>query len=357
MSDYKSALKKLNTSFVIVIIVLAACLTGVNMTDVVAKYYIDDISRETIVANTFYFSSDYLDVPDENGNPPEYSVNGWDGMTDKSFAFVIRNYENPLLFNDSAQDLDYEISYSTSAEDSALIDVSLWKYEPDNVNAVNGYIQITSGSRMTIKGDNSHYNHDDYKIMISSKNPSVPIERDVKVSVTAQSINVNYQKTITTNIILRYTEYAAYIAQKGFVSTDQKLAALDYAICTANEQSGDSLLNSYSKLATKTLLVTWNNDYLEFDRFDERKENESDIIYIDETVIDGNVCTLTYVQDNAKNLKGIQIIDRANKKGYIYFDSLPYSKFNLIFYKNYGVDDSVWQSIDYDDLVTVNICE
>ena len=56
--------KKLNTCYKIALFVALFVINGFGILSVSAKYIDRNVSREAVVANTFYFSSDYLDVAD-----------------------------------------------------------------------------------------------------------------------------------------------------------------------------------------------------------------------------------------------------------------------------------------------------
>ena len=182
--------KKLNIHVKIVLFMFVLSQGFGEFDSALGKLFIKDISRETIVSNTFYFSSDYLDERDNNNNAPEYTMTGWDGRTSKSFAFVLRNYENPLLYNDSAQDVDYKLSYTTNYGDD--INVSIWRHMPNDPNAVNGYVEVSQGAVETLVGGVAEYTHNDYKILIESKDPNVAIEHDVSVEIDAITVNTEY---------------------------------------------------------------------------------------------------------------------------------------------------------------------
>ena len=310
-----------------------------------AKYFFKDVSEETIVANTFYFSSDYLDERDDNGTPPIFTMNGWDGRTTKNFAFVIRNYENPLLFNDSSQNVDYKITYKTDYTDD--VKVSLWKYEPDSPDAVNDYVLVPTGQVQTIEGGVAAYNRNDYKIVVESKNPSVPIEKDIEFEVDATTVNTKYIKQISAKVKILYTKYTSYITSKGFKDVTKESHALTYNICTANQQEQTDMTNTDTLIATKTFCLHWNNEYLQINKFDNRLV-DSDYIYIgtanDEAL---GIYTKAYIEENLDEFKNKVIIDNldGNNTGYLYYDTLPFSEFNIRFFKRTGIEDEIWDDI------------
>lgn len=378
MGSRKANIRKLNKILCLALVICVVLMYGASLTTVIAKYIDKDISREAVVANTFYFSSDYLDVADADG-PPSYNVNGWDGKTTKSFAFMIRNYENPLLFNDSAQDVTYTISYDNTYSDK--VKVTLYKHQPGAAGAdSDGYIVIPSGTDMVLKGGASEFTHDDYKIKIESLDSDVAIEHDVPVLITAKTKNTQYIKTISTQIVLKYTEYSSFIASKGIENYSKTLHALDYIVCTANEQDTSEMINAYSLLATKLLCVEFDHKYLTLDKFDDRKISDSKIkivrtveqgsgaVTVKITDIHGVVTTLT--GDNAENfvidkLKKyvtdymnieIEYADGQEDKHYIMFAALPFSQFKFTMHKKLGVKDEIWEDISsVDDMISVRI--
>lgn len=329
--------------FAMFVLVFSVFMCGFDV--VLAKYFFKDVSSETIVANTFYFSSDYLDERDELGTPPIYTMGGWDGKTTRNFAFIIRNYENPLLYNDSSQNVDYKITYETDYSDD--ISITLWKHMPDSPDAVNEYVKVPSGEIQTIKGGEAAYNHNDYKIMIESKNPSVPIEKDIEFEVDATTVNTKYIKQISAKVKVQYTKYTSYITSKGFVDVTKDSHALKYNICTANHQEQSDMTNTDTLIATKTFCLHWNNEYLQINRFDNRLVDDE--YYYIGTANDeaNNTFTEEYIKDNLDDFKNKVIINNLNgdNTGYIYYDTLPFSEFNIIFFKRTGNDDEIWNDI------------
>ncbi len=405
MSSKSQVQRKLNICYKTALFVALVVINGVGLSTALAKYIDKDVSREAVVANTFYFSSDYLDVADVDG-PPVYTVNGWDGKTKKSFAFVIRNYENPLLFNDSAQDVTYTISYETEYDDK--IDVILYKYDPTNDQAdTDGYVVVDSGTDMVLEGGADKFNHDSYKITLTSKNEAVSIGEDVSVLITAKTKNTQYIKEISTKLVLQYTEYSNFIARNYVNDYKKSLHALDYIVCTANEQDTTEMVNSYALLATKTLCFGWDKKYLEFDRFDEQLESD-DVITINKVETrtttgtgDSTVTTTTYsvritqpdntitdlTGDEARDFdidvienyiddfrlkqivfnytRPVDTVDEQNqvtttiettKTGYFIFDALPFSQFDFTMHKKVGITDEVWEDTDkVDDMMSIKI--
>lgn len=310
-----------------------------------AKYFYKDVSKETVVANTFYFSSDYLDEKDEQGIPPIYTIGGWDGKSTRGFGFTIRNYENPLLYNDSSQDVDYVITYKSDYSED--VNITLWRYLPDSPEAVNDYVLVSSGDIQTIEGGVSAYNHNDYKIVVEPKDSTVIIEKDVDFEIDATTINTQYIKQISAMVKVQYTEYTNYITSKGFIDVTEDSHALTYNICTANQQEQDDIVDAESLVATKTFCLHWDNEYLQINKFDNRLLDD-EYIYIgasnDESA---NIYTEEYIKDNIDEFKNKIIINNLDGKntGYLYFDTLPFSEFNIRFYKRTGNDDEIWKDI------------
>lgn len=323
--------------------------------DALAKYFFKDVSDETIVANTFYFSSDYLDERDDAGNPPIYTMNGWDGKTTKNYAFVIRNYENPLLFNDSSQDVDYKITYKTDYSDD--VKVTLWKYEPESPDAVNDYVLIPTGQIETIEGGVAAYNRNDYKIVVESKNPDVAIEKDIEFEVDATTVNTKYIKQISAKVKILYTKYTSYITSKGFKDVTKESHALTYNICTANQQEQTDMTNTDTLIATKTFCLHWNNEYLQINRFDNRLVDNNYVFIGNTNDENSNTYTKAYIEEHLDEFKNKVIIDNLDGKntGYLYYDTLPFSEFNIRFFKRTGIEDEIWD--DVSDMADVYIID
>lgn len=321
-----------------IIFVLAVMLIfGVPFAMVYAKYAERKNAKSVTSANGFYFSSNYLSEVVNNGEYSEYIMYGWDGMTKKSFAFNIRNYDNPLLYNGEGQDVTYDISYEIDDKYAAQVDVVLYKYENGQYHEEN-----LNGS---LPGGKENYSYNDYKLSVIPKE-NANIEEDLSVIITAKTVDSPYDKTLTTKVTLQYTEYQNFISQKEFVNLDDDDYAFEYSICTANAADLEEMENSYVKSATRRLHVWWNTAYVTLDRFDDRNAGAFEIKYIGEDGI---------TADNMHEWTNVILFDRDSGIAHLYFDALPFSAFDIYLYKKLGIQSDVWATLAQTDIVDTEV--
>ena len=132
--------------------IMAITLFGVSQVIIQAKYYKNNKDNTRISANGFYFSSDYLNEI-KNREMSEYVMYGWNGKMKKSFAFKIRNYENPLLYNNEEQTVDYASNYEIDDEYADKVNVVLYKLTDE------GYVESEKQGELT--GGGSTFNYDE----------------------------------------------------------------------------------------------------------------------------------------------------------------------------------------------------
>ena len=110
-----------------VVLLIIGVFLASGMDKVIAKYFKYDGSGEVINANSFYFTSNHLSPIAYDGTISEYVMGGWDGKSKKSFSFNIRNYDNPLLYNDKEQNVKYEMEYQILNGDEQYVDVKIYR--------------------------------------------------------------------------------------------------------------------------------------------------------------------------------------------------------------------------------------
>ncbi|MGN0375162.1 MAG: hypothetical protein ACI4EN_06630 [Butyrivibrio sp.] len=303
-----------------------------DLDGVLAKYIESTQSKDIINANSFYFTSDYLSPEAYDGSVAEYIMAGWDGKSKKSFMFNVRNYDNPLLFNDKEQDVKYEMEYKVLNGDDRYVNVYVYKL-------VDGReVEELSG---VLKGSEDVYSANRYKLSVVSKNQSSVITHDISVLLTVKTVDSPYYAELSTKITLQYSQFQDFIAYQG-VSMEEdnaKTVALKYDINTANQIDTSELENTDISLATQTIHLAWDNSLLEFDEFD-RKVSE---IFAIRTLMD--------VQNEYTDIskcKNTVIIDENNNIGHIYFDALAYSAYEIIFHKRIetSADENVWKDAE-----------
>lgn len=104
------------------LIILAAAVIAMSG-GMAARYIYQRSSVNPVAANQFYFTSDLLETPDENGNTKTYTLTP--GTTE--ITFELRNYEDALRW--SGTDIEYQYTVTQSggtipvAEDTGTISV------------------------------------------------------------------------------------------------------------------------------------------------------------------------------------------------------------------------------------------
>lgn len=298
--------------------------------DAWAKYVVTDTSKEVINANSFYFTSNYLNPVEGDNTISEYILFGWDGKSKKSFAFNIRNYDNPLLYNNESQNINYEISYEVLNGDEEYIDAKVYRIEGDNENESLGG---------NLSGGSDSYTAHEYKLSITSKNDSVAINHDVTILLKAKTIDSPYYAELQTKVTLQYTSFENFIAYQGFDSEDnnEKVSALKFNINTANQIDESEMENTDITIATETIHLSWNNNLVELNGFDKKILSRTNIKTLEEVLSE---------YDNAYQCKNTIIIDENTNIGHIYFDALAYSAYEIVFYKRVAVagNEDVWKN-------------
>lgn len=307
--------------------VCVSCFYVVN-----ARYVASDSAGNVIGANSFYFTSDYLNEAAYDGTISEYVMHGWDGMLKKSFMFNVRNYDNPLLYNNKDQKVKYHFSYEILGDDKNLVEANVYKI-------VNGIETVELDGELI--GGVDSYTANQYKLSIVSKNPSVPITHDVTVLLKVNTVESPYYAELSTKVTLQYSPFTDFIAEQGFEpasdanSDNSRAYGLIYFINTANEINNNEFENTDIALATEKIHVTWNNAKLEFNEFD-KKLSESFAMKTVEEVLQNF--------EKIEDCKNTVILDE-NNIGHLYFDALAYSSFQIVFHKRNGiaVSDEIWK--------------
>ena len=298
--------------------------------DVWAKYIVYDSSEEIVNANSFYFTSNYLNPVATDNSISEYILFGWDGKSKKSFAFNIRNYDNPLLYNNESQDIEYEISYEILNGDEQYVDAKVYKID-------NGTETEALGGELL--GGSDSYTAHEYKLSITSKDDSVAINHDVTVLLTAKTVNAPYYAELQTKITLQYTSFENFIAYQGFSTEEnnESVDALRFDINTANQIDDSEMENTDITIATETIHLSWNNALVEINGFDKKITDRIAAKTLEEV--------LTEYSD-ASLCKNTIIIDETENVGHFYFDALAYSAYEMIFYKRQATagNETVWQN-------------
>lgn len=318
---------------VISVVILLVCVffaTGLHK--VIAKYFLSERGESVVYANSFYFTSDYLSPVQYDGSISEYVMSGWDGKSKKSFAFNIRNYDNPLLFNNEEQNVKYEMEYEVLNGDDQYVDVHIYKI-------VDG--KETEELSGELKGGENTYSANEYKLSATSKNENVAIEHDVSILLTVRTVESPYYVELKTKITLQYTSFENFIAYQG-VSTEEnneRVVSFIYDINTANQILDEEMENTDIALATETIHIEWDNSMVEFHEFDKKVEEVFAIITMEEA--------MSQYEDITK-CKNTIIIDETNNVGHIYFDALAYSAYEIVFHKRIETwaDTEIWKNAD-----------
>lgn len=314
--------------------------------DVWAKYVVNDSSEEVVNANSFYFTSNYLNPIGADNSVSEYILFGWDGKSKKSFPFNIRNYDNPLLYNNESQDVEYEISYEILNGDEEYVDAKVYRIE-------NGSETETLGG--ILLGGSDSYTAHEYKLSITSKDALETIDHDVTILLTAKTKNAPYYAELQTKITLQYTSFKNFIAHQGFSTEEnnESVKALRFDINTANQIDESEMENTDITIATETIHLSWNNALVELNGFDKK---------ITDRLASKKLADVLNEYEKVYQCKNTIIIDETTNVGHIYFDALAYSAYEVIFYKRENTEgnESIWKNAEGDylwDLEPVNVSE
>lgn len=321
---------RLAIGIVSVVIMLLCAFFAFDVHKVIAKYFMNDKGESVVYANGFYFTSDYLSPVQYDGSISEYVMSGWDGKSKKSFAFNIRNYDNPLLYNDKEQLVKYEMEYEVLNGDDRYLDVHIYKI-------VNG--QETEELSGELKGGEDSYSSNEYKLSATSKNPEVAIDHDVSVLLTVRTVESPYYVELKTKITLQFTAFDNFISYQG-VSVEEdnsKTVSLIYDINTANQILDEEMENTDIALATETVHVEWNNKMLEFHEFDKKVDGVFNSITLEEALTQYSTIS---------ECKNTIIIDEVKGVGHIYYDALAYSAYEIVFHKRVETqaDENYWKA-------------
>lgn len=299
--------------------------------DAWAKYIVNDSSEEVVNANSFYFTSNYLNPIATDNSVSEYILFGWDGKSKKSFAFNVRNYDNPLLYNNESQNVDYEISYEVLNGDDENVDVKVYRNEEgsDDTEVLGG----------TLLGGKDSYASHEYKLSIESKDPLVKIEHDVTILLKAKTVNSPYSAELQTKVTLQYTSFENFISHQGFSKEEnnERVKALRFDVNTANEIDESELENTDITIATETIHLTWDNELVELNRLD---------VKIADRITTKKLADVVNEYDKLYECKNTIIIDEDKNVGHIYFDALAYSAYEIIFYKRENTvgNEDMWKN-------------
>lgn len=287
-----------------------AVISGSIIVPITAKYRDRASHKEIAYADSFYFSSDYLSTADDSGltGGAEYLIQGWDGVTTCDFTFQIRNYDNPMLFNNITQNISYYVEASST--DTDKIDYSVQKLV-DNGYSLQLDGSLVGGSAQT----------DSYKVTIKPKT-GVTITDDVAVRVFAKTKPGSpYSKTIATTIVLQKAQSSEFISDKGFEEPNLDSVALNYRIHTTSGviDTGNTDITN----AGKEIHIKWDNTLVSID---EQNSLLQEIKVADE---------------NRPQASKKFYYSNGNKTGNLIIEVLPYTSVSILFYKN-TLDESDW---------------
>jgi len=342
-----------------------------------AKFLKKSSAKSVSSASDFYFSSNKLseltvtkeeddtEVINEDDRA-QYVIEGWDGKSDTSFYFDIRDYENPLLYNKSNQKITYEITYeivkpknAQGEEIEVPATVTVGTGSGDSAKVINPGDTDTIGGIEDSEGETDTnektYNSIPYTLAVTPTNSSVPIEDGVTVRITIKTVDSPYPRTLGATIVWKYSASKSYLAEKGFKTTAEEYEgknikdgdfALVYDIGTEVAQS--SIGNNDASNAVTLLKYSWDNEKLRFDRFDginygigENLDKKFNVAILGETSLtykdtDGNNKTEVVTTANMHKFKNVIIMDKAKKEGCIFFETVAYSHYSIIMYKRDG---------------------
>lgn len=285
----KSEHKKLNIfcrcmKVVVVISVLMIALLGSSS---FAKYYSMQQQKGVAVASDFYFSSDILKsgVTINNNNEPEdfssltaYRANTWHSNDTSSVVdFLVRNYDNNLLYNDENIEIEYTV-YAKLAEEDSSGDISYYLVDSKN-NSVRKTLTENSVAEITgvLTGgeilSNSYYIQYEH----AANTQATPVDIYVWVVPTYPSYMPKNQYSMGSVISIGKASNNTFTFESkwGFLELNDSTAELSqelknvinsqigfvYNISTTGSNTTDVNVNEVN------VRISWDSKYVEMDRF------------------------------------------------------------------------------------------
>ncbi len=268
MAD-KKQFNRIRRSIVMIMAIGLLVATGIYT---YAKYYAQSVKSGIAIASGVYFTSNYAveALPESHDFFESIITVGYAGG-DYSYDFEVRNYENNLLFNESAIVIPYSVSFWILEQpDSAKYYVSYdGGMQRELVAGVENKVDYLYHS---IGGGSAKVNK--YNITIDAVDGTVHVPVPIYVEVTTEPGAV-LDRTLRGKMVLNssvrndtYIESQEFVVANDTVVDTEKFAQIKelseftYEIRTVGAVSDEESM-------TEKLKLTWDPDILEIDQYDD----------------------------------------------------------------------------------------
>lgn len=295
-----------------------------------AKYYAESYQKGIAIASGIYFTANHAFEADENDdikNVIESVVSEIRNAQGYSFEFEVRNYENNILFNESAVVIPYTVSFwLESIPEGASYAVT---YEEETVELTANTPLVPTFTGHSIAGGRAMANRYTVSVEISDESvyTPVPVYVEVKTEAGAAISTVLRGKMILNGAQSsnKFIESQQFVVSNESATDDEKFVELEkksglsYEIRTVGEVA--------SGVATEEVKLAWNSNVFEIDLFDD-----------------------TYIawQERTQNVKPLTETRDGETWYYITLEVMPYSAQTVNFFRGeqYGDGEHPIDSIN-----------
>lgn len=256
-----------------------------------AKYYANNSNKGVTAAANYYFSSDVLDeavnVTDEGVEEWKdvYNTAAWDGMSSYIFDVKIRNYQNQLLYNSENLNISYRITFQLLEDDGGSYSVA---YGSGSYQALEEGQLVTFTQEIT----GGMAKADTFKVQFNAPEGVDETYQSPGIQVVAEITGPDFLAKTQTKIggVLHVGIVKADYSLEG--KYDFTVSSIDSEWSTDKKAVVDGMAAfpytiSYtpgSDNAAHKIRISWKNEWLDLDHFNENYENivtEDGISYIE----------------------------------------------------------------------------
>lgn len=263
--------------FILLLLVVAGVLSGITF----AKYYSLQKQKGVALASDFYFTSDILknDLVLTDGAPtkisPYVASNIWNaGGSLSTMTFQVRNYANSLLYNDENIMLEYEVYVMLTEADSSGISYYLNYGNGQSVEISTTPVKITD----TLSGGSPLSNEYALQYRYTSGIKNLPKDVYIWIVPTAPSYIPSSEYAMGSRVSVRETAAKFSVTDGwGFL----KLESAGEVLTAAQKKKINAQAGFVYNISTSgsnaeaddknkvNLILTWDSNYIELDRFSE----------------------------------------------------------------------------------------
>jgi len=228
-----------------------------------AKYTADINEYASVSAGVTYFTSNYLSA---EGNV--YYIQGWNGVG-YGISLDIRNYENDLLFNQTGNDLRYEIEFKVIESDVGG--------DGQTVNYNTEYaIELLDGSTVLepqangkygayqINGDSGGEKSKRFEVEVATENEKVlPGGTKIRFQIIASTTsNEDFEQRLMGDFTFEATDAKSFLGERK-LDSQVGSALVTYSLQTELVEGA----------TTRDVKITWNPSKVYLNEFEETAAN------------------------------------------------------------------------------------